>query len=267
MTSRRFTPVTATHPSSDFVLLVIPCFHESGRIVPFLESLSVELASDPELNVVVVDDGSGTEEQARMRAIVEQQRLRWPALRPLMPLQSNVGKGGAVYAAWRSEPAVPLLAFVDADGSCAAYEVRRLIQEARSQPSSAIFASRVCMLGKRIERDFHRHLIGRIYATIVSEVLGILVYDSQCGLKIVPGAAFAKIQSLIEVPGFAFDVELLCLLIDSGCPVREVPIDWHETAGGKVRLLQDSFRMFRDVLAVCRRRQTDAWRAVCGANA
>ena len=122
------------------------------------------------------------------------------------------------------------------------------------------------MLGKRIERDFHRHFIGRIYATIVSKTLHLLVYDSQCGLKIVPAQAFAKIRPLIEVPGFAFDVELLCLLLDSGCPVNEVPIDWHETAGGKVHLFRDSIRMFRDVLAIRKRRQSAEWKAVCASS-
>jgi len=94
--------------------------------------------------------------------------------------------------------------------------------------------------------------------------LRIPVYDSQCGLKLLPAAAFEKIRPLAHVPGFAFDVELLCLLLDSGCQVQEVPIDWHETPGGKVRLVHDSLRMFRDVFAIRQRRLSAEWRAVCG---
>ncbi len=248
---------------SESVLLVIPCFRESGRIGPFLASLRKELGNDEGVTVLVVEDGGGQEEQEKMRILVEQESAQWLALRPLMALDENVGKGGAVYAGWAAMADHRWLAFVDADGSCPAYEVKRLIAQARTQPLVALFASRVCMLGKHIRRDFHRHLIGRVYATIVSEILRIPVYDSQCGLKVLPTASFEKIRPLAHVPGFAFDVELLCLLLDSGRPVQEVPIDWHETPGGKVRLIHDSLRMFRDVFAIRQRRQSAEWRKVC----
>ena len=245
------------------VLLVIPCFRESSRIPQFLDSLHLEFAVDETVSVVIVEDGGGAVEQAKMRALVDEYRARWPSLRPMMALEENAGKGGAIYAAWASTTDCPLLAFVDADGSCPAYEVKRILDIARSQPDAAFFASRVRMLGKQIDRDFHRHLMGRVYATIVSEMLSILVYDSQCGLKVVPAEAFAKIHAQTQVPGFAFDVELLCLLLDSGCTVKEVPIDWHETPGGKVHLIRDSVRMFRDVLSIRRRRRSVEWKSVC----
>ena len=248
---------------SDRVLLVIPCFRESGRIEPFLDSLFDELGGITTVSVMVVDDGSGVPEQERMRSIVDKRRARWPGLKPLVVLDKNLGKGGAIYAGWATSGSCEWFAFVDADGSCPAYEVGRLIRMATQQPGTALFASRVCMLGKRIQRDFHRHLIGRVYATIVSEMLQIHVYDSQCGLKLLPAAAFERVRPLLRVFGFAFDVELLCALLDSGVLVHEAPIDWHETGGGKVRLVRDSLRMFCDVLAIRRRRNSKQWMAFC----
>jgi hypothetical protein len=116
--------------------------------------------------------------------------------------------------------------------------------------NTAIFASRVKMLGRRVERLFKRHLLGRIYATLVSEILHIPVYDSQCGLKMVPRRAYAQISNRLRVHGFAFDVELMVALLDTGCQIKEVPIDWHETPGGKVRLLRDSWLMALDILKI-----------------
>lgn len=188
------------------------------------------------------------------------------------------------------------LAFVDADGSISPSEVARLITFVRqfpplssssspqlsnfnfplsafppSPPNShppspisgapaptfpALFASRVKMLGRSVHREFKRHLIGRIYATLVSETLRIPVYDSQCGLKIIPRSAYESIKSRLTINGFAFDVDLLVQLIDHGTPVIEIPIDWHEEPGGKVHLLRDSWRMAKDVLHIHHHRPT-----------
>lgn len=233
------------------VVLVIPCFRESGRIGPFLQDLQRELACDTDVRVQVVDDGSGKEEAERLREMVDAARIQWPALRPLLQLPANVGKGGAVYAGWAANEGEDWLAFTDADGACSAREVKRLLAMRRE---GALFASRIMMLGHSIQRHWHRHLLGRVFATIASELLHIPVYDSQCGLKLVPRSAWEAIRPRLHLNGFSFDVELLCALLDSGCPVREVPIDWHEVPGGKVRILRDSCRMFRDVLSVRRHR-------------
>jgi hypothetical protein len=180
-------------------------------------------------------------------------------LAPLLELPENLGKGGAVYAGWAVAAAeAQWLGFVDADGSCSAAETARLIQLARAMAAGsrqALFASRVKMLGRSVERQFKRHLLGRVYATLVSEGLTIPVYDSQCGLKLVPQAAYQRIQTRLDVTGFAFDVDLMATLLASGTAVQEVPIDWHEEPGGKVHLLRDSWRMARDVWRIRQKRR------------
>jgi dolichyl-phosphate beta-glucosyltransferase len=244
-----------TTPAYD-TLLVIPCYKESARLPVFLRELCLALAKLGAVHVVVVDDGSGVEEIEATRAEVDALRQEHPFLRPLLSLPVNIGKGGAVYAGWRETRGEAWLGFVDADGSCPATEVCSLIELAREQPppGGALFASRVKILGKKVERLFSRHLLGRVYATLVSELLDIPVYDSQCGLKLLPAAAWRQIKDSLQVTGFSFDVELLCRLLDSGWKVTEVPIDWHETPGSHIRLLRDSWRMFSEVLEIKRRR-------------
>ena len=241
------------------VHLVIPCYHESARIGAFLADLCETLTPLGGVTIRVVEDGSEAAEKQRMEAIIAVQRAKTPILREPLFLPENQGKGGAIYSAWNDEKSADWLAFVDADGSCSAAEVARLIQLAReTAPNAALFASRIKMLGTTVCRDFRRHVLGRVYATLVSELLDIPVYDSQCGLKLVPRAAFEGISTHLTVHGFAFDVELMTALLDSGCAIREVPISWHETPGGKVHLLRDSWRMARDVLRIKARRSSIA---------
>ena len=234
--------------TTENIHLVVPCFRESGRIGGFLPELCQTMQAIGGVRVLVVEDGSDVDEVHRMSDIIEDLRGKYGCLLPLKVLPENLGKGGAVYAGWAEHGGADWLAFVDADGSCSAPVVARLLK--MTSGKTAIFASRVKMLGRRVERLFKRHLLGRIYATLVSEILNIPVYDSQCGLKMVPRAAFERISNRLKVHGFAFDVELMVALLDTGCHIEEVPIDWHETPGGKVRLLRDSWLMAMDILKI-----------------
>jgi dolichyl-phosphate beta-glucosyltransferase len=238
------------------VHLVIPCFQESSRVGPFIEDLKRVFAVDEGLRILLVDDGSPAEEQKRFLEVVDPLIKDGQLFLPPLILPDNIGKGGAIYAGWATSDTADWLAFVDADGSCSAQETKRLIELARQQSEPiSIFASRVKMLGHHVERHFKRHLVGRVYATLVSELLNIEVYDSQCGLKVIHGAAYREIAKRLTIEGFAFDVDLLVHLLDAGHKIKEEPIDWHDTPGGKIRLLRDSWRMFRDVLKIRRNRR------------
>lgn len=246
------------------MLLVIPCYRESQRLPVFLKDLCMTLEPSHEVAVLVVDDGSGAEEVQRMRLLIDTVRADFPFVREPLFLTENLGKGGAIYRGWQDPGPVEWLAFVDADGSCSAKEVQRIIELSRSVPDDVggLFASRIKILGRSVHRLLHRHLIGRVYATLVSELLNIPVYDSQCGLKLVRRLAFEKIKPVLELKDFAFDIELLAALLDSGVKVEEVPIDWHETPGSKVHLLRDSIRMYSEVLSVRQRRSSEEWRQI-----
>jgi glycosyltransferase involved in cell wall biosynthesis len=240
------------------VHLVIPCFQESQRLPAFLPELLTELDPAEHIRVQVVDDGSGEAEAQLISELVEGLQTSFPNLQALLALPANLGKGGAVYEGWKTAAEdATWLGFVDADGSIPPREVARIIGAARNldKPDTALFGSRVKMLGRQVDRQFGRHFLGRIYATIVSEFLHVPVYDSQCGLKIVPRASWMKVRKHLKIHGFAFDVDLMVNLMDHGCDVREFPIDWSETPGGKVHLIRDSFRMFRDVLRIRRSRK------------
>ncbi|QIF04497.1 glycosyltransferase [Roseimicrobium sp. ORNL1] len=245
------------------ILLVIPCFNESGRIAPFLTELCALAETLGRISILVVEDGSTPEEQHRLSQLVHTIRQKYPFVREPLLLSSNLGKGGAVYAGWQAHQSEEWLAFVDADGACSAPETMRLARLLVEGQTSvdAVFASRIQMLGHRIQRHLHRHIIGRIYATIVSILLEIPVHDSQCGLKFIRRSSYARVSPSLEVKDFGFDIELMAALTDSGAIVEEVPIDWHEVPGGKLRLFRDAFCMLNDVLEVRARRRTPAWLA------
>jgi len=236
------------------LLLVVPCYNEAERLPHFLPLLA-ETLEGVDCLIQVVDDGSQQVQLAATGALVEELRTRFPTrLGPLLPLPANLGKGAAIRAGWRAHPGSELLAFVDADGAVSPREVHRVVHLAMAAPEKAYFASRVKMLGRNVNRSLLRHFVGRVYATAVSLRLNIAVYDSQCGLKIVPRALFAGRDSLFEENGFAFDLELLAALLDQGFLIQEVPVDWTHVSGSKIHLIRDSIRLYLSLNRVARHR-------------
>jgi len=234
--------------------LVIPHFNDASRLGPFLGELCRELPGHFE--VLVSDDGSRPEEREALRRVVrEAQASGGGQARILDPIftANNTGKGGAVMRGWDAAGEADLLAFADADGAVGATEIVRAEAYFRKMDYDALFANRVKMLGRCVERSLKRHLSGRVFATLVSNVARIPAYDTQCGLKILRRGAVEKIRPYQETVGFAFDVELCLLLLKFGFRVIEFPVDWRDVPGSKVNLLRDSWRMAREVFRIRRR--------------
>jgi len=219
------------------LLLVIPAYHESRRLPGFLPGLCETLSkSGISVAVQVVDDGSGETEQQELDALIEGLRERHPFLRSLHRLGTNHGKGGAVYAGWDLAKDEEWLAFVDADGAVPASEVVRLalMTDSDRAAGGAIFAVRVSGAGRTVTRTLSRRITGRVFRWLVHGLFEIPVPDTQCGLKFVSAARYRDVRPHLREMRFCFDVELTCVLLHEGVNILAVPIDWHESPGGKV---------------------------------
>jgi hypothetical protein len=100
-----------------------------------------------------------------------------------------------------------LLCFVDADGAVPASEVARLIEELLMDKRlrwDAMFGSRIKMLGSSVDRRVTRHYIGWVFATFVSLLTGIEMYDSQCGLNVIRTSAYGPIEKYLKETRFVF---------------------------------------------------------------
>ena len=250
----------STEPTASTTLLVIPVYNDTARLAPFLKELLATLPAH--FSILVSDDGSEPAEQERLATLIQRSRelipSNGPTLFEVLSSPRNTGKGGAVYRGWDSQEGFSLLSFADADGAVSAGEILRAESTFRSDGCimDALFASRVKMMGRSVTRSLHRHLLGRIFATLVSELGGIPAYDTQCGFKILKVESYREIRPCLKTMGFAFDVELALLLNKSGKRIMEFPIDWHDVQGSKIRLGRDSLRMFLEVIKIRRRLKT-----------
>lgn len=63
-------------------------------------------------------------------------------------------------------------------------------------------------------------------------------------------ATAATLFPSMHLHRWSFDVELLLVGSLLGIPTREVPVDWHEVDGSKIRVAWDAIGMARDLLVL-----------------
>ena len=236
--------------------MVIPAYNEGRRLPVYLPQLCETLAkASLPWRITVVDDGSRDEDSRRMQECVRLCGSRVEFHR----LPVNLGKGGAVYSGWNSDCESEWLGLLDADGSIPPHEVLRLLGFlGQVDAPDAFFCSRCKILGRTVQRSWRRHVGGRVFATLVSVATGIPVYDSQCGFKLLRRRCYEAIRGRLREKRFAFDVELLVALRQSGARVIEVPIDWFDVPGSKLHFVRDSAQMLSAVIGMRTRRDHDA---------
>ncbi len=240
------------------ILLVIPCYRERERLPRFLPRLVETLTrSRLPVQIQVVDDGSGEEHQAWLKLYIGDLSRRFPSLLPPLCAPANQGKGGAVYAGWRSAGAeYGWLAFVDADGAISPEEIVRLLRSLPKESGKAVYAVRTGGDNTTVRRVFKRKLSGSVFRSLVKKLFGFPVPDTQCGFKIIPRNVFVQIEPTLLETAFCFDVELTYRLLEAGTTIESVPINWEESPGTRLGA-QSVGAMLRSVLSL--RRRLGAW--------
>ena len=229
------------------ISLIVPAYNEAANLRETLPSLRAEFGDDPNIEVLIVDDGS-TDETSD---VVLEQIEGWPSAR-LVRLPWNQGKGAAIKAGVALADGSRLI-FMDADLSADIADVPRLAA-ALDHADVAIGSRQIA--GSRVIYNQHRSyrkIQSKLFNGVACVMVDIIASDTQCGFKAFRADAGKLLFHLSEAKGFAFDVELLALAQLLELRVTEVPIDWVESVGTTVKPIRDPVRMMRDLVRTRRR--------------
>lgn len=229
--------------------VVIPAYNEAARLPPYLRQVTACLtARGKPYEVLVVDDGS----QDETAALVEKIQAEEPAVR-LIRLSQNRGKGQAVRTGMRQARG-RLRLFADADGATPISELGRL-EAAVGEGALVAIGSRFLASRDpryRVQARWHRSVVGNLFNGIIQRLGLAGISDTQCGFKLFPAAVAEDLFSVSRVNGYGLDLEILFVARLRGYRIAEVPINWTDQPGSKVRIWRDGLRMFRELLAVRR---------------
>jgi dolichyl-phosphate beta-glucosyltransferase len=241
-------------------IIVIPCYNEAARLQPqyFLRFLNHQ----PDVELFFVNDGSSDETPT----ILEHINAKACGKCTLLHLNQNQGKSEAVrfgiIKAFKFQP--EYIGYWDADLSTPLESIPVFVQLLENQPElEMVFGARVQLLGKIIERNPLRHYLGRLFATIVSIMLDLKVYDTQCGAKLFrANDAIHRIFDKKFISRWIFDVEIIARWQDLhkklGLPpsqkvIFEYPLPvWRHVNDSKVSL-QDVVSVIRDLIKIQKR--------------
>jgi dolichyl-phosphate beta-glucosyltransferase len=245
------------HPGSVRTCIVIPCYNESARlrIAEFLEFV----ATHDQIDFLFVNDGSTDSTLNLLERLCSEHEGRLFCL----DLVTNHGKAEAVRLGllrsiellqpnfvgfWDADLATPLQAILDF--------LEMLKERDRLQ---MVFGARIRLLGHQVKRKLARHYLGRIFATVVSIVLRLPVYDTQCGAKLF--RVTPDISRILAEPFLSrwiFDVEIVARIIRTAHGDRslveemifEMPLMcWEDVVGSKLHPT-DFLRAMLEIYAI-----------------
>lgn len=223
-------------------VVVIPCYNEADRLQS--EALLQATQTWPMLSFVLVDDGS-TDATGEHLASLRKQN---PRAFDVVSLPKNQGKAEAVrqgmLRAFEHSPV--LVGYFDADLATPLSEIAPMAEFFEAPKVQLVMGSRVKLLGRNVSRSPMRHYMGRVFASSASLILGLDVYDTQCGAKLLRNTP--PMRTLFARPfsvTWTFDVELLARL-SALARLGEIPAaeqsvvehplsEWRDVSGSKLR--------------------------------
>lgn len=225
--------------------IVIPAYNEARRLPATLASISEYLElSGIDAEIIVVDDGStdGTIDAVR--------NLPGKGLPPrILSFEGNRGKG-AVTRDGMLEAKGNFVLFMDADNSTHVTEVEKLLVVAE-QGVPVVIGSRYLEKDSiKIKQPWYRVMISRAGNALIQGVLLRGIKDTQCGFKLFSRDAATQIASRLTMERFSFDMELLVIAKQLDLEIREVPVNWYDTPGTRLRPIKSSFQTLIDLVRI-----------------
>jgi glycosyltransferase involved in cell wall biosynthesis len=224
-------------------VVVVPCYNEARRLN--LRAIQEYGRRADGAELLFVDDGSRDETLELLAHLHGNHPRRFSFLH----LAKNGGKADAVRQGLLHalQTAPDYVGFWDADLATPLADIDAFVRVLDAKPHiEMVIGARMKLLGHEIDRRPLRYWLGRLFANVASLALGIRVFDTQCGAKLL--RATSGLSALLAQPfctRWIFDVELLARLKHArrGTTqpaleriVYEAPLDsWRDVAGSTVK--------------------------------
>ena len=226
--------------------IVMPAYNEEKLIYNSIkETLRIVEKFVPELEIVVVNDGSKDNTKSEIeRAVKEDSRVR------MISSTKNRGKGNAIIAGV-SQVEGKYVAFVDADLELNPSQLEGYLQKMLDDNKDVVIG---CKFHKdsKLDYPFKRKVISMGYYIMLLVLFHLNVKDTQTGLKVFRVEAIKPVAHLVRTSGFAYDIELLVAIHRRGFTIAQMPVEvvYVRDSGSRRIGMNDIWQAFIDTWAI-----------------
>jgi glycosyltransferase involved in cell wall biosynthesis len=220
--------------------IILPALNEETRLPRCLDLIDRFLQTQPYQAEVIVAENASTDRTAEIT-------LEFAKTHPyvhLLQLKER-GTGRAVKAGMLAADG-DYRFICDVDLSMPIEEIVKFLPPAATGYNISI-ATREGKGARRVDEPEYRHMMGRINNLIIKVMALPDFEDTQCGFKMFDRVSAQDLFSVQQMNGIGFDVELLFVAKRRGYKIREVPITWYFDADSRMRLVQDSLNILREI--------------------
>ncbi len=217
------------------VLVIIPTYNEAENIAPLCR---VVLASDPRLEVLVVDDNSPDGTGAKADALARAE----PRLH-VLHRAAKEGLGRAYLAGfdWALARPYPYVFEMDADFSHDPRYLPRFLAE-MDAGADVVLGSRYVEGGGTVNWGIGRQIISKGGSLYARTILGVGIRDLTGGFKCFRRETLEGLDlATVKSAGYAFQIELTYRAIKRGYKVKEIPIVFEDRRVGKSKMSRKIF--------------------------
>jgi dolichol-phosphate mannosyltransferase len=214
------------------VVMVVPTYNEAENLAWIVGRVR---AAQPELDVLVVDDGSpdGTGRIADELAAADSHVK-------VVHRTQKAGLGAAYRAGFRValDAGYDVIGEMDADGSHQPEQLDRLLGAIRT--ADLVIGSRWVPGGSIVNWPKSREALSRGGNLYVRLLLGIHVRDATAGFRLFRRATLEKIDiDSVHSTGYVFQTDMAYRTLQAGLKVVEVPIEFIERERGDSKMSRD----------------------------
>ena len=191
------------------ICIIVPCYNEENNF--HIEEYEKIISEYSDVLICFVDDGSTDQ----TKNIINKFLINKSEKIILLSHDGNKGKAEAVRTGityCNTEYNHQYIAFLDADLSTSIDECLGL-REYLQHEVEFCFSSRIHYFNSKIQIKKHRYFIGRILRPIISKVLNVNIYDTQCGCKLFTKELSIKLFKDQFISKWLFDIELFARAI------------------------------------------------------
>ena len=192
-------------------IIIIPCFNEEKRLDS--NQFTKYLTYNKHIHFIFINDGSSD----NTGSLINKLKNEFPKYITVLNNDTNKGKAESIRIGIlngiKYNP--NYIGFLDADLSSPIQEIDNLLKIINNNSlKEFVYSSRIQLINNIVKKNYFRYLFGRIFATVVSILFKLPIYDTQCGSKIFSINICKLIFKEKFISNWLIDVEIFARLIN-----------------------------------------------------